>query len=144
MRRPQYTTALSVLLFLLAGCAETGVPKNAFLPKSDYPPDPWVKGYTDPQDCIGGEKLAARKFALPKYPKKAFKKGLQGWVLLRLDVDAGGKPRNVHVERALPGGSFDKNARQAAERWLFRPPAKPLENCRVLLRYRLGGVSLGG
>ncbi len=143
--KPSWKTSLCFgLLFLLVGCAGNGTKKGVFLPKSDYPTDPWVKGYTDPHDCIGGEKLAARKFALPDYPKKAFKSGRQGWVLLRLDVDASGQTQNVRVERSLPGGLFDKNARHAAQDWQFRPPAAPLKDCRVLLRYKLGGVSLGG
>ena len=135
---------LMSLLFsfgLSSGCTSGDA---VFNPKSDYPLDPWVKGFTDPDDCIGGEKLAARRFALPDYPKKAFKTGRQGWVILRLDIDAFGETENIRVERSLPDGMFDKNARRAAENWQFHPPAKPLENCRVLIRYQLGAVSLGG
>lgn len=127
---------------LLAGCASTG---SVFNPQSDYPPDPWVKGYTDPNDCIGGEKLAARQFTLPEYPRRAYRSGRQGWVLLRLDVDETGETRNVQTERALPEGLFAGTARKAASRWLFEPPAGgALTNCRVLMRFRLGKVSLGG
>ena len=115
------------------------------MPKSDYPPDPWVKGYADKDDCIGGEKLAARSFELPSYPKRAFRTGRQGWVIIRLDVNANGETENVRIERALPDRLFGGNARKAAEGWLFRPPqGGPMLNCRVLLRYRLGAVSLGG
>ena len=129
----------SVLVF----CACASAPK-AFMPTSDYPNDPWVKGYSNPNDCIGGEKLAARNFSLPEYPRKAFKSGRQGWALLRLDVDAQGETQNVEVERALPAGVFGKNARHAAQEWQFMPPKDgALKNCRVLLRYKLGGVTLG-
>ena len=131
-------------VLLLAACAST----SDFVPKSHYPPDPWVKGYSDPDDCLGGEDLAARSFALPDYPKRAFRAGAQGWVMLRLDVNAAGETENVSVERAVPGsgfwGGFEGTSVEAAENWLFEPPAAPLENCRVLLRYRLGKVSLGG
>ncbi len=130
-----------ILLFLMGGCANTN---KAFYPTTDYPPDPWVKGYANKDDCLGGEKLAARQFALPQYPKRAYKKGRQGWVILRLDVDKAGVTKNVRIERSLPQGEFSKNARQAAENWTFQPPANLLTNCRVLIRYRLGTVSLGG
>ncbi len=126
---------------LLTSCASA----KPFKPKSDYPPDPWVKGYANPNDCIGGEKLAAINFELPDYPRKAFKSGRQGWVILRLDVNGAGTTENVSVERALPDRLFGGNARRAAQRWQFQPPKDgPMQNCRVLIRYRLGGVSLGG
>ncbi|MCF6220451.1 MAG: energy transducer TonB [Robiginitomaculum sp.] len=124
---------------LLSGCAS-----KPFMPKSDYPPDPWVKGYANPDDCIGGEKLAAINFELPSYPRRAFRTGRQGWVILRLDVDASGATQNVRVERSLPAGMFGGNTKAAAKKWQFHPPAEPLKHCRVLIRYQLGGVSLGG
>lgn len=125
---------------LLASCAT-----KPFMPKSDYPQDPWVKGYANPDDCIDGEKLAAQSFELPDYPKRAFKSGRQGWVILRLDVNERGETENVQIERALPDRLFGGNARKAARDWKFYPPKNgPLKNCRVMLRYRLGAVSLGG
>lgn len=131
--------AVLLSTLFLASCAS-----KPFYPKSDYPADPWVKGYANKDDCIGGEKLAAVNFELPDYPRRAYRTGRQGWVILRLDVDASGATRNVRVERALPKGMFGGNAKAAAKKWLFRPPADPLENCRVLIRYQLGKVSLGG
>lgn len=129
-----------LVLPLLMGCASS----KPFYPKSDYPSDPWVKSYADPQDCIGGEKLAAVEFDLPDYPRKAYRTGRQGWVILRLDVDASGQTTDVRIERALPRGLFEGNAKSAAKKWLFRPPTAPLDNCRVMIKYQLGKVSLGG
>ena len=129
-----------VFMAVLSGCASSG----AFMPKSDYPPDPWVKGYADPDDCLGGEKLAARHFALPEYPGKPFDLGAQGWVMLRLDVNAQGQTENVVVERAVPDKWFPGPSRKAAQKWLFEPPKDgPLKKCRVLIRFKLGGVTLG-
>lgn len=125
----------------LASCAT----KDAFTPKSYYPPDPWVKGYSNPDDCIGGEKLAARKFELPEYPKRSFNTGRQGWVIMRLDVNAAGITENVDVERSVPDGLFEAVSRSAVRDWRFEPPKDgALENCRVLLRFRAGEVTLGG
>jgi len=126
-------------VFVLSACTSS----KPFMPKSDYPPDPWVKGYAHPDDCLGGEKLAARRFALPDYSRKAYRKGRQGWVILRLDVNAAGETENVAIERSVPS-QFGKTARRAAENWLFEPPRDgPLGNCRVLIRFRLGQVTLG-
>ncbi len=135
------------LLALLCACASTGgnPNKGVFNPQSGYPPDPWVKGYSNSDDCLGGEKLAAIDITLPDYPKRAFKSGRQGWVIVRLDVTADGNTTNVEVERAVPDYAFPSNARSAVKRWRFEPPKDgALQNCRILLRYRFGTVSLGG
>jgi len=131
--------ALFLCIVMLGGCGSTTV----FTPKSAYPPDPWVKGYSDPNDCIGGEQLAAVTFDLPAYPKGEFRSGQQGWTIIRLDVSSDGTTENVRVERSVPRGQFDRNSIKAVEAWVFRPPAEPLKNCRVLLRYRGGETSLG-
>jgi TonB family protein len=115
------------------------------MPRSDYPPDPWVKGYAQESDCLGGEKLAAIKLDLPQYPNRAFKGGRQGWTIVRLDVGADGNTQNVAIERAVPhGGMFEKPSLRAVKNWTFAPPKTgPLTACRVLIQYRLGAVTLG-
>lgn len=140
-RRPGISLSYGlVCLWVLAACQSSDI----FHPRSDYPPDPWVKSYTRSEDCPGGEQLAARIFRLPEYPRRAFRTGVQGWVILRLDVDAQGSTKNVRVERAVPDRFFATSARSAARRWQFEPPqGGTLYNCRVLIRYRLGQVSLG-
>ena len=133
---------LSILILLsFTACKSTG----AFHPKSDYPPDPWVKGYSNPDDCLGGEKLAAVQFDLPDYPKAAFRSGRQGWTIVKLDVNALGETDKVEIERALPDRYFGDASRRAVEKWQFQPPKDgALKNCRVLIRYRFGTVTLGG
>ncbi len=125
----------------LTACATPEV----FNPRSQYPPDPWVKGYSNPQDCLGGEKLAAIDFKLPDYPKAAFRSGRQGWVIMKLDVDRFGETDNVEIERALPDRHFGDPSRRAVQKWRFEPPKDgALKDCRVLIRFRFGTVSLGG
>jgi len=103
-----------------------------------------VKGYATETDCLGGEKLAAIEFELPDYPRRSFNTGRQGWAIIRLDVNAQGQTENVEIERSLPEGLFDGASRNAVDAWQFAPPEDgPLFNCRVLLRYRGGTVSLG-
>lgn len=134
--------SLLMIALLLSACASRA---EYFEPKSEYPNDPWVKGYSDPDDCLGGEKLAAKRFFLPEYPKGAFNSGRQGWVIVRLDVTAAGETENVRIERSVPGGRFDGAAKSAVRDWQFKPPEEgALENCRVLIRFKLGGVTLGG
>ncbi len=139
MRR--YFVFSLIAVSALSACATQD---QYFTPKSEYPPDPWVKGYSDPNDCLGGEKLAAKKFFLPEYPRRSYNTGRQGWVIVRLDVLADGNTDNVDVERSVPGGLFDRAAVGAVRDWQFEPPeGGPLQDCRVLIRFKLGGVSLG-
>jgi TonB family protein len=141
MRRPVFALVALSAFGLLSACGSTQV----FNPQSQYPPDPYVKGYASPDDCIGGEKLAAISLDLPDYPKRAFRTGRQGWVIMRLDVGADGTVVEAEAQRALPTGLFEKSAERAARQWRFQPPAGGgLSDCRVLIRYRLGEVSLGG
>lgn len=126
---------------VFSGCAT----KDVFKPKSQYPPDPWVKGYSNPDDCLGGEKLAARNFELPNYPRRSFNSGRQGWVIMKLDVNEQGFTENVDVERSVPDGLFEGVSRAAVKAWTFDPPKDgALRSCRVLLRFRAGDVTLGG
>jgi len=87
------TRAVFCMALLLSACASNGE-QQPFMPRSDYPVDAWVKGYAQEDDCLGGEKLAAIKFDLPEYPRRAYKNGRQGWTLVQLDVDAGGQTQN--------------------------------------------------
>lgn len=134
-------SGLCIAALILSGCAT----KDVFKPKSQYPPDPWVKRYSNPDDCLGGEKLAARRFDLPAYPRRSFNSGRQGWTIIRLDVSENGDTENVDVERSVPDGLFDSASLSAVRKWQFEPPKDgALKSCRVLLRYRAGEVTLGG
>lgn len=139
--RNLYNAVFAFIVMGGVGCSTS----KPFMPQSQYPPDPWVKGYSNPDDCLGGEKLAAIEFEMPNYPSQSYRTGRQGWVIMRLDVDATGQTTNVAVERSVPDGLFDGSAKKAVKAWTFQPPANGgLQNCRVLLRYRAGSVTLGG
>jgi TonB family protein len=56
----------------------------------------------------------------PDYSDEARKARLQGLVVLRLEVDERGAPRNLEVVRSL-GMGLDEQAVEAVARWRFRP-----------------------
>jgi TonB family protein len=56
----------------------------------------------------------------PEYSDEARRARLQGMVLLYIEVDQDGKPRNVHVRQGL-GLGLDEKAIDAVMRWKFRP-----------------------
>ena len=134
------STFLGFTILASTSCASSD---PQFTARSQYPPDPWVKGHASPDDCIGGEELAARNIPLPDYPKKALRRGNQGWVIVKLDVGADGSVENVISEKSIPENVFDAHTLRTLKTWTFAPPRQDsLQNCRVLIRYRLGIVSL--
>jgi TonB family protein len=143
--RLRFVLLAAPLAVLATGC---GVPfvggPDVFTPRSDYGFPPTPSDYTEPGDCQGGSRLAARDLAEPEYPGGAFRRGQQGWVVVRLDVDPEGRTRNVRVVAAQPEGPFNGAARATVRSWRFEPPGEPgLERCVVVLDYRLGVGRIG-
>jgi TonB family protein len=125
----------------LAACAGGDKP---FVPSGDYPLPPNPRDYVEPGDCRGGSRLAGLDLAEPEYPRRAFRRGQQGWVALRLDVTPAGVTENVEVVASEPGGAFDRAARRTVRSWTFEPPGEPgVTRCVVVLDYRLGEGRIG-
>jgi TonB family protein len=59
----------------------------------------------------------------PEYSEEARKAKYQGTVVLYVEVDANGKPKNLKVMRSL-GLGLDEKAIEAVEKWKFRPGYK--------------------
>jgi len=59
----------------------------------------------------------------PEYSEEARKAKYQGTVVLYVEVDASGRPRNLKVVRSL-GLGLDEKAIEAVEKWKFRPGYK--------------------
>jgi TonB family protein len=59
----------------------------------------------------------------PEYSEEARKAKYQGTVILYVEVDTSGRPRNLKVMRSL-GLGLDEKAMEAVEKWKFRPGYK--------------------
>jgi len=129
----------------LAGCAAIPIgPRGDFAPRGDYPQPPRTQLYAEPGQCRGGSRLGAIDTPVPDYPRRAWANGLQGWVIVELDVGLDGRAENVSVLRQAPGGWFGGAAERAVRGWRFLPPAQgALTDCLVRLDFRLGEVSIG-
>lgn len=66
----------------------------------------------------------------PQYSKEALKKKIQGTVVLYVEVDPSGHPRNISVIRSL-GHGLDEKAIEAVGKWEFRPGYKDGEPVNV-------------
>ena len=57
----------------------------------------------------------------PTYPSSARRDGIEGFVLLRLQIDADGRVTSVDVVDSEPIGVFEQSARDAARKFKFEP-----------------------
>ena len=57
----------------------------------------------------------------PVYPPAAARRGVEGWVRLRFNVDAEGSVQNLAIVEAQPPNLFDRAALQAVRQWRFKP-----------------------
>jgi protein TonB len=62
------------------------------------------------------------KLTHPKYPKAAYKKKIQGTVVVEFAIDAEGKPHDLKVVESVPG--LDEAALAAVKEWTFSPARK--------------------
>jgi len=57
----------------------------------------------------------------PRYPREALRSGDSGTVLLRVHVDAEGRPQQVDLVESSHSRALDRAATDAVRRWRFRP-----------------------
>ena len=72
-------------------------------------------------DMAPGSAPVALETPPPRYPAAALRRGESGEVLLRIDVDAGGRVAGVDVVRGSGSRTLDRAAISAVRDWRFRP-----------------------
>lgn len=80
----------------------------------------------------------------PKFPSKAARDGIEGWVQLKFDINELGNVENVSVINAQPKRIFDREARKALRKWRYNPKvvdgkAMKQIGLTVQLDFKLGG-----
>ena len=81
-------------------------------PSPPAPPAP-------PSDIGASVDISSKNMNPPKYPPAAFRAGVQGEVILIVDVDANGNVTNVSVEKSSRNRDLDRAAMDAARKWKF-------------------------
>lgn len=95
--------------------------------------------------CAGGNRplqLVSGTGAV--YPPLAKRQGVEGFVVVRYDVDTEGRVLNARVVEASPPDVFDESALQAVSRWRFRAPRRggepqPVTGLESRLEFSLEG-----
>ncbi|MFU8816725.1 MAG: energy transducer TonB [Pseudomonadales bacterium] len=109
------SVALALAVLLLAGCASTDRPLQ----------------------LVSG--------AGATYPPQARADGVEGYAVVRYDVDVEGRVHNARVVASSPRGVFDESALQAVTRWRFTPAQRQGQPHAVNgLESRLDFVLQGG
>ncbi len=142
-------TASTLLASLLAAaCTSTqeinplSDPRDQpFRATSDMPIPPNVERAADAGGCVG-DPVAAVSADLPDYPARGWSRGLQGWSIVQFDVAPSGETTEVRVARGVPGGSFDREAREAVREWRFESSDNGLTGCVVLFEFTQGLVRI--
>ncbi|HEU4813184.1 MAG TPA: energy transducer TonB [Xanthomonadaceae bacterium] len=84
------------------------------LPPAPLPP-PAPVAATQPPEPIPGQTPP------PNYPRRALRRGIEGTVLVRVDVGPDGVPTSVGISQSSRSRELDRAAIEAVERWRFRP-----------------------
>ncbi len=67
----------------------------------------------------------------PKYPRRALKRGLEGWVDIIMDIDKSGLTYNVRVSDSSIENIFDSSAIRSVQGYIFDPVIKNGEPTEV-------------
>ncbi|OED55853.1 energy transducer TonB [Aliivibrio fischeri] len=57
----------------------------------------------------------------PKYPSRALKRRIEGYVIMSFSIDETGKPFAISVQEAKPKRLFDRDAMRALKQWKYQP-----------------------
>lgn len=111
---------------LSLGMSGGGLPSMGTLPGADLPTDA----------VVDEREIPARPKSRPKptYPRLAQRQGIEGFVTLRLRIDANGAVQDAVVVDADPPGVFDEAALQTARRYRFTPARRGSEAVATTLQ----------
>lgn len=83
------------------------------------PPPPPPPPPAPPTQIEASVDISSKAMNPPRYPPAAFRAGIQGEVILIIDVDANGNVTNVTVEKSSRNRDLDRAAMEAARKWRF-------------------------
>lgn len=57
----------------------------------------------------------------PRYPNRAIKRKLEGYVIMRFTIDPTGKPTDIQIIESNPPRIFEREATRALRQWKYQP-----------------------
>ena len=112
---------------------------------SSLPVDFGFEGSIKPQGIFSAGDLdapvAVEARVPPVYPLRARQRRIEGWVRVRLLVDAAGRVEKAEIVEAEPPGYFEKSVLECVRKWKLSPPTvggEPVKAWMVTrIRFRL-------
>ncbi|KAF1704587.1 energy transducer TonB [Pseudoxanthomonas kaohsiungensis] len=93
-------------------------------------------------DISASVDISSKNMNPPRYPPAAARAGIEGEVVLVIDVAADGTVTNVSVEKSSRNRDLDRAAMEAARKWRFNPATvngqKAAGRVRVPVNFTLG------
>src|SRR3546814_18875191 len=74
-----------------------------------------------PQNISASVDISSKNMNPPRYPPAAVRAGIEGTVILIIDVDAHGNVVDVSVERSSRNRALHRSAIPAARKWTLNP-----------------------
>jgi len=88
-------------------------------------------------------KIIPIKTVAPKYPYKAAKDKIEGFVTFELDITTQGSVLDVRVIESVPEGVFDKAATKSVKQFEFTPVSQPVTITQKI-EFKLAGTAKAG
>jgi TonB family protein len=73
----------------------------------------------------------------PHYPAQAAKQGISGSVVLKYDIAANGRTKNISVIQSKPSDVFDKSAKEALAKWEYKKSEAGFNDVLVQLDFAI-------
>ena len=117
---------LPVVAILFGLASNASAEESHSQEKTSYPQQKRFKKLATIIDAEPLERVA------PKYPMRAARKNMEGWVRLSYVVDVEGKVKDIILHDSSGNRSFEKASIRAVEQWVYKPATKngkPIEQC---------------
>ncbi len=70
---------------------------------------------------IGNQQVLPLYRVEPRYPSKAQKRQIEGYIVMRFTIDETGRPKDIEVIEAEPNRMFEREAIRALRDWKYQP-----------------------
>jgi len=109
MKIAYFSLLAAIVAFSLLGIVGPAVAQDGLYIEGDAPSGETVKVYISSRPVL-------------KYPRRAQRMEIEGYVVLSFDINEDGDLVDLRVDESKPRLIFDKAATQYMQKWKFEPP----------------------
>lgn len=90
-----------------------------------------------PQPAHAADEPRLLRKTEPKYPADARRQGIEGFVIVRFDIEPNGEVTDPVVVSARPDGLFERAAVECVSEWLYEASGERVRDMMVEVRFKL-------